>query len=167
MRNGRETILLVQPTDAALGSDALVLANQTEHTHSYGRELADEQTKFGRVLSYGNLSETFEITCYGEKNDPGQKAILDAIKKGKQIKIWEVDINLNENGKHDAAFAYALVESAEKSMPSDGFEEVTATVQVIFETQEGELDPLPDEVLEFGKYGFEAPGEKTGEFGSN
>jgi TP901-1 family phage major tail protein len=165
MRNGKETIVLVQPVDAALGSQALVLAHQTESSHSYERELVDEQTKFGRVLSYGNLSETIELTCYGETNDPGQSAALNAIKQGKQLKIWEVDVNLNENSKHAALFAYTLVESAEKSFPGDNFEEVTVTLQVVAESVDGELDPLPLEILEFGKYGFEAPGDTTGEFG--
>lgn len=165
MRNGKDTIILVQPVDAPLGSQALVLAHQTESSHSYERELVDEQTKFGRVLSYGNLSETIELTCYGETNDPGQKAALDAIKKGKQLKVWEVDINLNENGKHPALFAYTLVESAENSFPGDNFEEISTTLQVIGESVDGELDPLPIEIIEFGKYGFEAPGETQGEFG--
>lgn len=164
MQNGKDFIFLVQSTDAKLGSNALVIANQTDGSHSRSRELSDEQTKFGRVLGYGNLTETMELTCYGQTGDPGQMAVINAILEGKQIKVWKVNTVLNANGKHDADFAYGLVESAEESYPTEGFAEVTATIQVIGQSVKGELDPLPLEVIEFGRYGFEAPGEKTGEY---
>uniref|UniRef100_UPI00201C3304 phage major tail protein, TP901-1 family n=1 Tax=Bacillus velezensis TaxID=492670 RepID=UPI00201C3304 len=77
-------------------------------------ELVDEQTKFGRILAYGQSSESFEITAYGDKNDPGQKAILDAIRDEKQLKGWEVDLKVKDDDAHDANFAYTLFESVEK-----------------------------------------------------
>jgi TP901-1 family phage major tail protein len=164
MQNGKDTILLVQSTDAALAAAGLLIGNLTENTYSIENEILDESTKFGRIVGYGQNSESFEFTAYGETGDPGQKAVLDAIKKKKQLKVWEVDINLNEAGKHDAVFAYTIVESVERSAPQDGFVEVSATVQVIGDSQEGEIEALPPELIEFARYGFEAPGEKTGEF---
>lgn len=164
MIQGKDSIILVQPVDAALGADSFVIANQTEGSYSIENEMLDEQTKFGRILGYGQNSESFEITAFGERGDAGQKAVLDAIKKKKQLKLWEVDLNLNATGNHDALFAYTVVESVEKSNPTDSFQEVTASVQVIGESQEGELPPLPAEVIEFARYAFETPGETTGEF---
>jgi len=164
MQNGKDTILLVQATNSALNSDGFVIGNLTENSYSIENEIVDEQTKFGRILAYGQNSESFEITAYGETGDPGQKAILDAIKNKKQLKVWEVNLNLNANGKHDTNFAYTIVESVEKSSPQDGFEEISATLQVLGSSQTGELDPLPAEVIEFARYGFETPGEATGEF---
>lgn len=164
MQNGKDTILLVQSTDAALASQGLLIGNLTENSYSIENEVIDEQTKFGRIVGYGQNSESFDFSAYGEQGDPGQKAVLDAIKNKKQIKIWEVDINLNANGKHDAVFAYCVVESVEKSHPQDGFTEISATAQVIGSTQTGEINPLPADMLEFAKYGFEAPGAATGEF---
>lgn len=164
MKNGKDTIYLIQATDAVHGSDALVIANQTEGTYSIENEMIDEQTKFGRIVGYGNNSESFELTAYGEQGDAGQKATMDAIKKKKQVKLWEVDINTNTSGKHPAIFAYCIVESVEKSSPQDGFEEISATYQVIGQTQEGEVPALPEDVIEFARYGFETPGETTGEF---
>lgn len=163
MQSGKDTILLVQSTDAALGSDGLIIGNLTENSYSIENEILDEQTKFGRIVNYGENSESFELTAYGEHGDPGQTAVLNAIKQKKQIKIWEVDINLNVNGKHNAVFGYGIVESVEKSHPQDGFTEISATVQILGDTQEGELEPLPIEVIEFARYGFEKPGEATGE----
>ncbi|WP_191556612.1 phage major tail protein, TP901-1 family [Metabacillus idriensis] len=164
MQNGKDTILLVQSTDAALASAGLLIGNLTENTYSIENEILDESTKFGRIVGYGQNSESFEFTAYGETGDPGQKAVLDAIKNKKQLKVWEVDINLNDAGKHDAVFAYTIVESVERSAPQDGFVEVSATVQVIGDSQEGEIEALPAELIEFARYGFEAPGESTGEF---
>lgn len=162
--NGKDSLLLVQPTDNALGAEGFLIGDQTEHTHSYERELTDEQTKFGRILGPGQLSESLDVTFYGSTDDPGQAAVLDAIQKGTQLKVWEVEKHLNKNGKHDSLFAYTYVESLEKSAPTDGFLEISATLQVLNTSKQGELNPLPDDVLNFGDYDFEAPGEKTGEF---
>jgi len=53
----------------------------------------------------------------------------------------------------------------EKSSPGDGFQELSATLQVIGKSKQGKLPKLPQEVIEFATYGFETPGEKSGEFG--
>lgn len=169
MQNGKNSVILVQLATATLGSDGFLIGNLTENSYSAENEMVDEQTKFGRILAYGATSESFEITAYGDKNDPGQKAITDAIRNKEQLKIWEVDLNVVKdtegNDMHDAIFAYTLVESIEKSAPQDGFIELSATLQVIGQSQEGKLPKLPQEVIDFATYGFEKPGEKSGEFG--
>ncbi|WP_445480461.1 phage major tail protein, TP901-1 family [Lysinibacillus irui] len=162
--NGKDSLLLVQPTDNALGAEGFLIGDQTEHTHSYERELTDEQTKFGRILGPGQLSESLDVTFYGSTDDPGQAAVLEAIQKGTQLKVWEIEKHLNKNGKHNSIFAYTYVESLEKSAPTDGFLEISATLQVLNSTKKGEMPPLPDDVLNFGDYDYENPGEKTGDF---
>lgn len=164
MIQGKDSIMIVQVADAPLGADGFVVANQTEGSHSIENEIMDEQTKFGRILGYGMNSESFEFTAYGERGDAGQEAVLDAIRRKTQLKVWEVDKNLNAAGKHDALFAYTVVESVEKSNPTDSWQEISVTVQVIGESQKGELPPLPEDVLAFARYAFETPGEMTGEF---
>lgn len=163
--NGKDSLLLVQATDNVLGADGYLIGDETEHSHSIERELTDEQTKFGRILGPGQVSESFDITFYASTDDPGQKAVYDSIRKGTQLKIWEVQKPLT-NGKHNALFAYVYVESYEKSAPTDGFLEISATVQVLNTSKEGQINPLPDAVLNFGDYDFEAPGETTGDFGT-
>lgn len=171
MQNGKDTVLLVQLATNALGEDGFLIGHLTDNNHSMENELVDEQTKFGRILAYGQSSEAFEATMYGDKKDSGQKAILDAIRKKVQLKVWEVDLNVVQNDEgedvHDAIFAYTLVESVEKSNPGDNFQEISSTLQVIGESKEGHLPKLPDSVIEFATYGFEVPGEKTGEFGKD
>lgn len=163
MKNGKDTILLVQPVDAEYGAAALVIADQTESSYSIENDIKDEQTKFGRIVGYGNNSESMEFSAYGSKNDPGQMAVLQAIEDKKQLKVWEVDVTLDETNKHDALFAYVIVESAERSNAQDGYEEVSGTFQVYGKAQKGKIDTLPLEVIEFGQYGFEKPGEYQGE----
>lgn len=163
MKNGKDTILLVQAVDAALGSPALVIADQTESSYSIENDVKDEQTKFGRIVGYGNNSESLEFSAYGNTNDPAQMAVLKAIEDKKQLKVWEVDTNLDADEKHDAMFAYVIVESAERSNAQDGFEELSGTFQVYGKAQRGKIEKLPLEVIEFGQYGFEKPGEYIGE----
>lgn len=162
MIDGKDIITLVQPVNASDGG--LVVANLTENTHTIENELIDEQTKFGRVLGYGQTSESMEITCYGDENDPGQKAIIDAIRNKERIKIWEVNRIPNDDGTYDAVFAYGFVESVEKSSAQDGFMEISATVQIEKQSQEGTLTSLPPEAFPDGaSYDFEEPvDESTG-----
>jgi TP901-1 family phage major tail protein len=153
-QKGKDTILLVQPMDSTDGG--LVVANLTENSYSIENELIDEVTKMGRILEYGENSESFELTAYGTKSDPGQMAVLDAIKQKKKLKVWEVDTVANDTGGYDAVFAICLVESAETSSPVEGFKEVSATLQVDGKSQEGELTTLPAAATE-DPYDFEEP----------
>lgn len=158
-RSGKKSILMAQLEDAVIGADAFVLGHLTEHTHNIENEILNEASKFGRIKEYGDSDESFDTTLYVEKGDAGQLAIKQGIRQKKKVKLWEVDIELNANGKHDSLFAYCIVENYEKSSPGDGLEEISSTLQVINESQEGELAPLPPEVIEFAQYGFETPGE--------
>ena len=159
LKNGKDTILLVQPIDAIIGDQGLVVAEQTEGTHSIENELIDETSKMGRILAYGQNSESFELTAYGVKGDPGQKAVLDAIRQKKELKVWEVDLVANEAGTYDAVFAFCLVESVENSSPGDNFIEVSATLQVKGDSVEGTLTTLPEGISQKSSYEFETPGE--------
>ncbi|WP_246202676.1 phage major tail protein, TP901-1 family [Virgibacillus doumboii] len=158
-RSGKKSILMAQLEDAVIGSDAFVLGHLTEHTHSIENEILNEASKFGRIKEYGENDESFDTTMYVEEGDAGQSAIKKGIKQRKKIKLWEVNTELNANGMHDAIFAYCIAENYEKSSPGDGLEEITSTLSVIGTSQDGELAPLPPEVIEFAQYGFETPGE--------
>lgn len=164
MKQGKDIVYLVQLADAALASDGYLIGNQTDGTHSYSNDVISESTKFGRIVGYGQNNESFDMTSYGEENDPGQDAVLAAIRDKKQLKVWKVNLKLNDDNTHDAYFAYTIVESFEENSPQDGFVEVSSTMQVIDQSKKGTIPALPPEVLEFAKYGFEAPGASTGEF---
>lgn len=156
--NGKDTVLLVQPVDAVIGEAGLIVAELTENSYSIENELIDEMSKMGRILAYGENSESFELTAWGKRKDPGQVAILNAIKKKVKLKVWEVDMVPNDTGLYDAVFAYCLVENVEKSN-ADTFQEVSATLQVEGSSVEGELTTLPAGATNSNSYAFETPGE--------
>lgn len=158
--SGKRVVYLVQSVNATIGSDALLPGFQTEGTWTREKELSDEQTKSGRVLAPGNKTESIELTLYAEPGDEGQLAIEEAYDNDLEIKVWRTHLDTNTNGKHDARFAYALIESLEMSEPTDGFVEMNVTLQVQGESQKGELDPLPQSIIDaVSQYDFEAPGE--------
>lgn len=156
--NGRRIIYLVQAANAAAGSSALLPAFQQEGNWTREHEMSDEQTKSGRIVGYGSKSENFELTLYAGHNDAGQKAIEWTYDNEKYLKVWRVELDLNDNNKHNARFGYTIIENIEMSEPTDGFVEMTVSLPVIGETAVGELDPLPASLIEAATYDFEAPG---------
>ncbi|WP_342535736.1 phage major tail protein, TP901-1 family [Lysinibacillus sp. FSL K6-1151] len=156
-------IILVQPTNNVLGADGLVPGFQTDYTHSLERDNSTEATKMGSISAIGTLTETMELSMYGRKGDAGQKAIYRAIKDGKELKIWEVDTEKNDEGTHDAKFAFAVVDSFETTSPTEGLEELSASLTVQIESAEGAFMDLPPGLINFAKYGFQLPGETTGD----
>lgn len=158
MQTGKNTILLVQPLDATIGAEGLIVANLTENSYSIENEIVDEMTKMGRIVEYGENSESFELTAYGKKGDAGQEAVIGAIKNKVKLKVWEVDLEPNGTGAYDATFAICIVESAETSSPTEGFKEVSATLQVTGASVEGELLTLPASATQ-APYEFETPGQ--------
>ncbi|AVK84448.1 phage major tail protein, TP901-1 family [Lysinibacillus sp. B2A1] len=156
-------IILVQPTDNVLGADGLVPGFQTDYSHSLERDNSTEATKMGSISAIGTLTETMELSMYGRKGDAGQKAIYRAIKDGKELKVWEVETEKNDEGTHDAKFAFAVVDSHETSSPVEGLEELSTSMTVQIESAEGEFMDLPAGLINFAKYGFQLPGETTGD----
>ncbi len=157
--SGKNIVYLVQAINDTSG--AIVPGFQTEGTFSSENELMDEQTKQGRVLAYGNDTESFEITLYSEQGDEGQQAIKDAKRNKEELKVWEANVLKNDNESHDARFAYCLIESLEESNASDGFVEMSVTLQVRGQSQEGELTSLPSGAIEAAQYTFEEPDSGT------
>jgi TP901-1 family phage major tail protein len=157
--HGKKIIYLVQAVNATIGSDALVPGFQTEGSWAREKELIDEQTKSGRVVAPGGKSENIELTLYAADGDAGQQAIDEAYDTDQDIKVWRVNLNLNANGKHDARFGLAVIENLDMSEPTDGFVEMSTTLQIQNSSQKGEIEPLPASVLEAAQYAFETPGQ--------
>lgn len=156
-------IILVQPIDNVLGADGLVPGFQTDYTHSAERDNSTEATKMGSISAIGTLTETMELSMYGRKGDAGQEAIYRAILDGKELKVWEIDTEKNDEGTHDAKFAYVVVDSFETTSPVEGLEELSASMTVQLKSVEGVIADLPEGLINFAKYGFQLPGETTGD----
>lgn len=158
-QEGKKVIYLVQAANAIIGADAVLPANQTEGSWTQEHEMVDEQTKSGRKVGYGPKSETFELTLYAEQGDEGLAAIQWTYDNEEQLKVWRVEADLNDNEKHNARFGYTIIETIEMSEPTDGFVEVSVTLPVIGKTVAGELEPLPQDLIDAASYDFETPGE--------
>lgn len=165
MEQGKNILHMVQLANAPLGAQGRTLANETDSSHSISNGIVDEMTKTGRVVAYGNNSETIELSMYALRGDKGQNDVLNAIRKKIQLKIWKIDTVPDENGHYDVDFGYGIVESYEEAAGSEGFREVSTTVQIIGEMQSDKFESIPQEMIDYAAYGFELPGEKTGEFG--
>lgn len=144
--NGKDEVFIVQPIKAT-DQKGLFIAFQTEGSHTKEQDSLDESTKSGRIVGYGTKSESFELSFYAADDDPGQKAIEAAFDNEEAIQVWKVNLNLNKNGKHDAEYGHAIIESLEKSAPQDGFIEVSTTLPVLGKTFRDELEPLDPELI--------------------
>lgn len=151
--NGKDIVNFVRPLGAT--TEALYIKSSTENTHSIENELIDEQTKDGRIVDYGQNSESFEFTAFGERNDPGQMAIIDAIRNKEVLEYWQVDRVKNDQDSYDALFAQVVVESVEETN-GDSFQELSGTLQVIGEAQKGTVTTLPA-MPSSSQYPFEEP----------
>lgn len=105
------------------------------------------------------------MTLYSAPGDGGQEVITDAYDNEGQVKVWRVELSENSDGSYPARFGYSIIQSVAIS-DADSFAELTVTLPVIGKTQPGTLADIPEELLNLALYGFEKPGEKTGELGA-
>ncbi|MFI3605673.1 phage major tail protein, TP901-1 family [Vagococcus fluvialis] len=163
----------IQSVDVPIGSPALLPAFQTEGGVTYGGENIDEQTKMGRIIQKATDEHAIELTQYYVSGDDAIKAVKDAKKTGKSVKVWRVEIDPDAakpvEGKTDvknypAEFGYGMPDEIEIS-DGDELVEASYTLNIIGSLQSG-LFPLSDkdiaaiEVL----YQYQNPGETTGDF---
>ncbi|MGE0912331.1 phage major tail protein, TP901-1 family [Bacillus atrophaeus] len=162
--NGKDEIYFVQPMNAT-GTEGLFIAFQTEGNHTKEQDTVDENTKSGRIVGYGPKSENIELSFYAAVSDPGQEAIETAYDNEEAIQVWKVNLNLNENQKHNSEYGHAIIENLEKSAPQDGFIEVSTTLPVLGRTRKGELEPLPQDLID--EIRSTAGAKKFMQFGEN
>ncbi|WP_332238878.1 phage major tail protein, TP901-1 family [Sporolactobacillus sp. KGMB 08714] len=155
---GKSIIALIQSPDAPIGSDAILPLFQTDGSFTYGGDLADEQTKNGRVLAGATIEESGDFTYYMVDDEEAKEILIDAKQNSRKVKVWYVNVNENTNGKHDATFFYGVVDEIDFSYPQDGFVEINPQFQVIGKSQRGEID-LDASIVEAAQYAFEAPGD--------
>lgn len=165
-------ILMAQVTDNVLGADGLVPALQRDLEHSFSRANTTEGSKMGSLTNPGSVSETISCGFLFKSNDEGQLELKRAMKEGKEVKIWIIDTTKvtipgavapapTQGYKTD--FAYCVLGELSYSYPYEGVEEVTSELTVQIISQEGYLTELPDGIVDFAGYGFETPGEYTGD----
>lgn len=173
---GSNIIYFIQSTDpkvAPVGSPAIVPAHVTSGDTSIEGDLIDEQTHMGRILDYQANEDSVDLTHYLVPGDEAKDIIEDAKHNHRQVKVWRVEADQRlgvEEGDHKAypaMFGYSVVESFDIS-DEDGFSELEFTLDIIGKLVKGTF-PLTDDQLKLldELYGYERPGEKSGEFSSD
>jgi TP901-1 family phage major tail protein len=160
--DGKDVFYLFQNVDAPLGADADAAGFQTDGSWNRENSINDEITKNGRIVGYGQKSETAELTMYAAVDDKGQNALEKAFDNQEYIKVWRVVLQKNANGKYPSRFGYAIIENLEPSDGAEGFVEYSVSLPIMGISKTGELE-LTDEFVQslrdLAAYEFEAPGE--------
>lgn len=156
-------VILIQPVDNVLGSDALIPGLQRDIEHSMSRSNSTEGSKMGSYTQIGALSETISAGFLFKTGDEGQQALKRAMKKGLEVKVWIIDTEKNAEDKYNATFGYTVLGELSFSYPYEGVEEISTEMAVQIETVDGEFTALPAGMEDFAAYGFELPGEYTGD----
>lgn len=163
----------LQSVDAPIGSPALLPAFQTEGGVTYGGENIDEQTKMGRIIVKSTDEHSIELTQYFVPGDDAIKAVIDAKKTGKSVKVWRVEVDPEtakpaegETGVklYPAQFGYGMPDEPEIS-DGDDLVEASYTLNIIGSLKDGEF-PLSDADISSieALYEYQNPGETTGDY---
>ncbi|WP_107839450.1 phage major tail protein, TP901-1 family [Metasolibacillus meyeri] len=156
-------IILIQPTDNVLGADALIPGLQRDLEHTMSRSNTTEGSKFGSITQTGTLTETITAGFLFRSGDEAQDELKRAMRKGLEVKIWIVDTEKNSNGRHNATFGYTSLGELSYTYPYEGVEEISTEMTIQIQSVDGEFAVLPDGIEDFARYGFETPGEYTGD----
>ncbi|MER2154784.1 MAG: phage major tail protein, TP901-1 family [Solibacillus sp.] len=159
----KSKILLVQVTDNVIGEPALIPGLQRDLEHAKTRSNTTEGSKMGSITQSGGLAETVSGSFLFKRGDEGQKELERAIDEAKEVKIWIIDPEANAEGTYDSKFGYAVMGDFTRSMPYEGVEEISVEMAVQIRSADGVFTALPEGLEGFAEYGFELPGEYTGD----
>jgi len=155
MQQGKDKILLFRLLSEAENEQAAKLVFQTEHTFSYNRELDKVITKDGVVVKVGELEAEVDIDAIQAKEDPTYDMLEEAMKKGKKLELWEVNVDedLEEDGKYPAVYCQGYLESWEPVSSAEDEAEISSNFIVELEPQKG-MATLTEEQQAAVQYAF-------------
>ena len=162
------------PTDVPLAeatAENYVFNGVTELSHEIENELKERQV--GKKMDYegGVVTETVSVTFPYDPIFKSDRDLKDAIKAGKQMRIWIIQnavvkgtVDSAEADGHNATFAYAIPESRSLSV-DDEDETIEASFKIKFNSADGFEPKLPDEILDTElatQVAYERVGENEG-----
>lgn len=157
-------LVLIQAVDKPLGDKGWIPGRQRDLEIGRERNLSTEGSKMGSTTTRGSLTETISASFQVKRGDEGQKELKRIIKEGIQVKVWIFDTEKNADGTYDAEFGYAELGTHTSTYPYEGMEEISTELTVQYQLQDGVFTELPPGMADFAEYGFELPGEFTGEY---
>ncbi|MGW7900175.1 phage tail protein [Staphylococcus shinii] len=163
--------LVVLPEDNKLKlAEGMLVSDMTEGEIKQAAELWEKVVAGKTDYGYKSVSEEGTFTMTNVPGDKGQKQFLEAIKNRKQLRVWLVDVKLNQANDesktqyHNSIFGYAVVEENTHKF-DDEDDTIEVTLKFKFNTAEGPFPKMPDAWInpsEAMKVEFETPNQYTG-----
>lgn len=155
-KHGKDKILMFRKLKDASKIGAAKLALQTDHTWEYSRSTEVTQTKDGARVASAGLEVSLSINAL-TSDDEVNKMLLDAVKSGEKLEVWEIDItNLGESPdskKCPAMYAQGNLESWTVPADVNAYENLSTTMKIDDMPKDGEVT-LSDEQTKLITYAF-------------
>ncbi len=129
-----------------------VFSGTSEFSHEIENELAERIVGKKKDWSGGAVEETISLTFPYDREVKADRALLDAVKGGKQMRFWIINnevITMDDQTTegHNSTFAYVIPESRSLSV-DDESETIEGSFKVKLNTAEGQEPKLPDVILD-------------------
>ena len=142
--------------------NAFKIAFQTEGDLTESRDADSVSTKDGSIRIPGALETEGSMTAIYSKNDPNDKKLREALRKGAKVGFWELDsAETNEDGKFAATYYEGYVTERSKSFGAEDATEVEYTYSMEGEGQDG-YATLSEEIERVVQYAFKDTTPVTG-----
>lgn len=129
-----------------------VFSGTTEFSHEMESELLERVVGKKKDWNQGVVEETISVTFGYDKDVKADRALLESIKNGKQMRFWIINneiITLTDGTAkgHNSTFAYVMAESRSLSV-DDEEQTIEGSFKVKLNSAEGEEPKLPDVILD-------------------
>lgn len=153
----------LQPSDAPLKGKATKVVFRTDGSLKKSTSIGTADTMDGEVSSAGAKSEEASFTSYVVPKDSSIETLEHCYDKGISVKVWRTNLKdkIEEEG-YQTDFFYALIENFEQSESTGDKVELSVDLKIQGTSKRGRMD-IPEDVVEMALYGFEKPGEWTGD----
>jgi len=152
----------LQPSDAELKSKASKVVFRTDGSLKKSTSIGTADTMDGEVSSAGAKSEEASFTSYVVAKDPSIETMEHCYDKGISVKVWRSNLKDKDEDGYLTDFFYALIENFEQSESTGDKVELSVDLKIQGLSKRGRMD-IPTDVVDMALYGFEKPGEWTGD----
>lgn len=152
----------LQPSDAKVKDKASKVVFRTDGSLKKGISIGTADTMDGEVSSAGAKSEEASFTSYVVPQDESIKTIEHCYDEGISVKVWRTNLKDKAVGGYQTDFFYALIENFEQSESTGDKVELSVDLKIQGQSKGGRID-IPEDVVNTALYGFEKPGEWSGD----
>lgn len=137
---------------AEANAEDYVFSGTTEFSHEMESELVERIVGKKKDWGQGVTEETISVTFPYDREVKADRALLQSIKNGKQMRFWIINNEIitlsdGEAEGHNSTFAYVMAESRSLSV-DDESQTIEGAFKVKLNSAEGEEPKLPDVLLD-------------------